>query len=166
MTKKKWIIVTCCTIAAAVLCTAVYGEKSGKVSLPAAIEAAVKAVLPNAVIEKGQKEEEKIAIYEVKVKEGDKPSEVELTEDGTILKIESDEAMDKLPAAVANAIKAQNAKIKRTGKGIEYAQLKPVKLDTPATIYEAELIKDGKEYEYKIAADGTILKQELDTDAD
>jgi hypothetical protein len=31
----------------------------------------------------------------------------------------------------------------------------------PVTTYEAEITKDGKETEIKVAADGTILKQEV-----
>ena len=47
-------------------------------------------------------------------------------------------------------------------KGVEYAQLKLVKLDTPITTYEGKISKDGKTIEIKVAADGTIIKQETE----
>jgi hypothetical protein len=167
MIKKTWIVIGLCITVAAMLCAIAYAEKGEKeCSLPAAVEAAVKALLPNAVIEKSNKEEKEVKTYEVKVKDGNKESEVKLTTDGTVMGVESVEVMDTLPAAVAQAIKAQNAKVKKVEKEIEYAQLKVVKLDTPVTSYEAEIIKDGKETEIKIAADGTILKQEVEEKKD
>jgi len=58
------------------------------------------------------------------------------------------------------------SQIKEVGKEVEYAQLKVVKLDAPVTSYEAEIIKDGKEVELEIAADGTIIKQETEKKKD
>lgn len=160
MVKKNWIAIICCVAVAVLLCTVTYAEKGEKKgSLPAAIEAAVKALFPNAVIEKSEKEEEEVKMYEVELKEGDKKSTAKLTEDGTLVEIESVETIEALPAAVANVIKAQNGKIKNIEKAVEHAQLKVVKLDAPVTSYETEIIKDGKEIEIKIAADGTILEQ-------
>jgi len=49
--------------------------------------------------------------------------------------------------------------VSKVEKSVEYAQLKVVKLVTPVTSYEAEIIKDGKKIEMEIAIDGTILKQ-------
>ena len=61
MVKKNWIVIGLCITAAIMLCTAAYGEKGGEeCSLPAAIEAAVKALLPNGVITDSKKEEEEI----------------------------------------------------------------------------------------------------------
>jgi len=160
MTRKTWIVIGCCVAVIAMLCAVTYAEKGEKGSLPAAIEAAVKAILPNAAIEKSKMEEEEIKAYEINVKDNNKEAEVTVAEDGAaLLNVEYTEAMDTVPAAVAAAIKAQNAEVKEIVKEVEYAQLKVVKLDAPVTSYEAEVIKDGKKIEIKFAADGTILKQ-------
>ena len=160
MVRKNWIVIGLCITAAVMLCTAAYGEKGEKkCSLPPAIEAAVKAFFPNAVIDESKKDKESVKTYEVDVKDGSKESEVTVAEDGTVLDVDSDETMDTLPAAVAQTIEAQNAELKEVVKEVEYAQLKVVKLDTPVTSYEVEIIKDDEKIELKIAADGTILKQ-------
>jgi hypothetical protein len=162
MVKKSWIVIGLCVVAAIMLCAAAYGEKGGeKCSLPAAIEAAVKALLPNGVITGSKKEEEEIKVYEVEVKDGNVESDVKIDKDGTVIEVESDNSLDAVPAAVAETIKAQNAEVKEVDKEVEYAQLKVVKLDTPITTYEAEIIKDGKKIEIEIAADGKIIEQEV-----
>lgn len=163
MTRKTWIVIGLCIAVAAMLCAVAYGEKGEKkCSLPAAVQAAVKALFPNGVISESKQEEEEIKAYEVEVKNDGKESDVKLAEDGTVIEVESDETIDTVPAAVAAAIKAQNAKIKEVGKEVKYAQLKVVKLDAPVTSYEAEIIKNGKKIELEIAADGTIIKQETE----
>jgi len=166
MVRKNWIVIVCCIAAAAVLCTVTYAEKGEKGSLPAVVQAAVKALLPNAVIGESSKEEEEIEMYEVKVKDAGKESDVKLAEDGTVVEVESIETIDALPAEVAKTFKAQDAKIKKVEKAVEYAQIKVVKLDVPITTYEAKITKDGKETEIKVAADGTIIKQETEKKKD
>ncbi|MGA2916664.1 MAG: hypothetical protein ABSE89_11625 [Sedimentisphaerales bacterium] len=167
MVKKSWIVIGLCIAVAVMLSAVVYAEKGEKeCSLSAAAQAAVKALFPNAMIEKSEMEEKEVKVCEVKVKDGNKESEVKLTGDGTVMEVESIEAVDTVPATVAQTIKAQNAEVKKVEKEVEYAQLKVVKLDTPVTSYEAEIIKDGKEIEIEIAADGTILKQEVEKKKD
>jgi hypothetical protein len=167
MVKKNWIVIVCCVAIVAVLCAVTYAEKGDlKGSLPAAVQAAVKTLFPNAAIDKSSKEEEEMEMYEVKIKDAGKESEVKLAEDGTVVEVESIEAIDALPEAVAKTLKAQDAKIAKAEKSVEHAQLKLVKLDTPVTTYEAKIKKDGKEVEIKVAADGTILKQEQKKEKD
>jgi hypothetical protein len=86
---------------------------------------------------------------------------VTIAEDGTAIDAEYTEAMDTVPPAVAAAIKAQNAEVKEVVRVVEYAQIKVVKLATPVTSYEAEIVKDGRKMEVEFAADGKILKQEV-----
>jgi hypothetical protein len=166
MTRKTWIVIGCCVAVAVMLCAAVYAEKDKKeCSLSAAAQAAVKALFPNSKIEKCKMDEEEIKMCEVELKdgdkEGDKESQVKLTDDGTVAKVETDETLDAVPAAVAQAFKAQGGEVNEVKKGLEYAQLKLVKLDTPITTYEAEITKDGKKIEIKVAADGKIIEQEV-----
>ena len=40
------------------------------------------------------------------------------------------------------------------------------KLDRPKVTYEAEIIKDGKESEVKIASDGKLLSKKVEDDDD
>jgi len=167
MVRKNWIVIGLCIAVAAMLCAVAYGEKGEKkCSLPAAVQAAVKALFPNAVIEKSEKEEEEVVMYEAKIKDGGKESDVVLAADGTVMEVESAEDINAVPAAVAQTIKAQDGKVNKVEKIVEHAQLKVVKLDTPITTYEAKITKDGKEIEIKIAADGTILKQETEKKKD
>ncbi|MGA2915701.1 MAG: hypothetical protein ABSE89_06715 [Sedimentisphaerales bacterium] len=165
MIKKNLVVIGLCAAVAAILCAAAYAEKDEKeCSLSAAAQAAVKTLFPNAKIEKCKMDEEEMKMCEVELKagdkEGDKESQVKLTDDGTVAEVETDETMDAVPAAVAQTLKSQGGEVKEVKKGVTYAQLKLVKLDTPITVYEAEITKDGEKVEIKVAADGTIIKQE------
>jgi hypothetical protein len=161
MVRKNWIIITCCVAIVAMVCAVSYAEKAEKGSIPAVIEAAIKALIPNAVLGQGGKEQEPVNVYEVKIKDGSKEADVTVAEDGTAINAEYTESLDSVPPAVADVIKAQKAEVKEVVKLVEYAQIKVVKLDTPATSYEAEVVKDGKKTEMKIAADGKILEQKV-----
>lgn len=163
MSKKSWNVLVCFIIVAAVICTISYAEKcEKKCSLPEAVAAALKALMPDAIIESSDKEEETVYMYEAKLKEGQKEYDIKLAEDGTLVEVESIETLDSVPAAVAETIKSQNAEIKKIEKAIEHAQIKVVKLENPVTIYEAKIVKDGKEVEIKMNADGKIMKQETE----
>jgi uncharacterized membrane protein YkoI len=161
MVKKNWIVIVCCVALIAMVCAVSYAEKGGKSSIPAVVEAAVKALVPNATIVKSKLGEEKVSAYEIDVNDGSRESEVTIAEDGTAIDAEYTEAMDTVPPAVAAAIKAQNAEVKEVVRVVEYAQIKVVKLATPVTSYEAEIVKDGRKMEVEFAADGKILKQEV-----
>jgi hypothetical protein len=160
MVKRNWIVIGLCIAAAVILCTAAFGERcEKKCSLPAAVETAVKALFPKATIDESKMDRESVKMYEVDIKDGDKESDVTVSEDGIVSEVTTEEALDALPAAVAQSIKAQNGEVKEVEKEIKYAQVKVVKLDTPITSYEAKITKDNETIEVKIAADGTILKQ-------
>ncbi len=164
MVRKNWIVIACCAALVAIVCTVSYGEKcekgEKKCSLPAAIEAAVKALFPKGVISESKKDEEEIKAYKVEVKDSNHETDVKLAEDGTVIEVESEATIDTVPAAVAATIKAQNAKVEEVSKEVQYAKVQIVKLDTPITTYSADVIKDGKKIELKIAADGKIIEQE------
>lgn len=166
MVRKTWIVL-CCVAIAAMLCAVTYAEKCEKGSVPAAIQAAIKALFPNASIAKCDMEEESTPVCEVKTKDGSNESDVKLAVDGTVMEVESFEAIDALPEAVAKTFKAEDAKLSKVEKAVEYAQLKVVKLETPITTYEAKITKDGKKVEIKVAADGTIiLKKDAEKEKD
>jgi hypothetical protein len=160
MARRNQIVIVLCIAAAVTLSITAFGGKcEKKCSLPAAAEAAVKELFPNATVDESKIDRESVKVYEVEVKEGDKESDITVSEDGIVSEVTTDETLDTLPAAVAQAIEAQNGEVKEVEKEVKYAQLKMVKLDTPITSYEAKIVKDDETIEVKIAADGTILKQ-------
>jgi hypothetical protein len=162
MVRRNWILAVLCIAAAVLLCNSAFGGKCEKKgSLPAAVEAAVKALYPNAVIEETKVEMESVKAYEVEVEDGSAEHEITIAEDGTVMEVSSEESMDSLPAAVAQTIEAQNAEVKEIEKEVEYAEVVVVELDVPKTTYEVELIKDGEEIELEIGEDGTILEEEV-----
>ncbi len=164
MFRKKWFVIVCCIALTAIVGTVTYaekGEKAEKGSLPAAIEAAVKALFPNGTITESEKEKEGVKVYKVEVKDANTETDVKVAKDGTVMEIESEASLATVPAAVAEAIKAQNAEVKEVSKEVEYAKVQVVKLDTPVTTYSADIIKDGQKIELEIAADGKILEQEV-----
>ena len=160
MARRNRIVIVLCIAAAVMLCTAAFGEKGeNKGALPAAVEAAIKALFPKATVDESKMDQESLRVYEVGIKDVNKEYDVTVSEDGVAAEVCNEETLDTLPAAVAQAIKAQNGEVKEAEKEVKYAQLKMVKLDTPVTSYEAKIIKDDKTIEIKIAVDGTILKQ-------
>ena len=150
-------------LACAMMYAAVYaGKHKGKKTwLPEAVKAAIKASYPGAEIEELEKEYEGVKVYEVELEQNEKEMEVTFAKDGTIVGVETEVSMERLPQAVSKAIteKAGGAKIKKVEKEVIYAVVKLVKLDAPKTVYEAKFIKDGKKCEIEVAADGTVLKQ-------
>src|SRR5262245_62155278 len=61
-------------------------------------------------------------------------------------------SLDKVPAAVKATIEkeSQGAKLKEIHKETEGGK----------TIYEAEIVKDGNEFQIHVAGDGTVTKRE------
>jgi hypothetical protein len=111
------------------------------VSLPDAVKAAISAVYPEAEIEESQVEEE-----------------------GKIIEKETEVALSAVPAAVRAAIaKAyEGGEIEEVTEEVTYWVVTLKRLEAPETTYEAEVVKEGKEIEIELAADGTILEQEVE----
>ncbi len=163
MVRRNRAFIILCIAAAVMLSVRAYGGKCGKKNaLPAAVEASVKALFPNAAVDESKMEKDSVTAYEVEVEDGNNEYDVTVAEDGTVMEVSNEETMDTLPAAVVQTIEAQNAEVKEVEKEVEYAVLKVVKLDIPKTTYEVKIIKDGEEIELDIAADGTILGQETE----
>ena len=161
MVRKNWILIGCVVAVAALVCAVTYAEKSEtKDALPSAVQSAVKALFPKAVIEKSTKEEASIGAYEVELKDNGKAASVNVGENGTVIEVETTVDMNALPDAVKKTLKAQDVNVPTVDKAVTYAELKLVELKAPVTTYEVKVTKDGKESEIKIAANGKILKQE------
>lgn len=109
-------------------------------------------------------EKEGLRVYEVELEENEDEFDVTVAPDGTIVEIETEISLDDVPAAVKAAIlaAADGAKVEEVSKEVTYAVVTLVKLKEPQTSYEAELVKDGKEVEIEVAADGTVLAMEAE----
>lgn len=165
---KHWKMVCFMVLIAAIVCVVTYAG-ANKVSLPAAVKAAIEKAYPGAEIEEAEVEEEGLKLYEVELEQASgQEVEVTVAPDGTIVEVETEVAVENLPQAVAKAITQAGggAKIKEAGKEVTYAVVRLVKLDTPRITYEAELIKDGKTSEIEVAEDGTVLELKAKDDDD
>jgi biopolymer transport protein ExbD len=157
MAKKKMIVIV---IILAVICAAVYAKKhDGKIELPKAVKAAIKALYPAGNIEKSEMKKKCLELYEVKLKANGVEEEVILDADGNVVAVETKEKINGLPAAVEKAA-ASKGKIVKAEKKVVHAKYKLVKLDAPVTKYEVKVEKKGKTIELKIDNDGKILKEE------
>jgi uncharacterized membrane protein YkoI len=110
-------------------------------------------------------------IYEARVEVNGKTVEIEVDAAGNVLKVEADEddddddddneqvvSLDKLPEAARTALMnaAEGGDIKEVESEQENGQ----------TIYEAEVVINGQEYEIKVSADGKVLEKKADKDDD
>jgi len=147
------------------------GQKASKrkrLVLPAAAAAAVKKAFPKASIEEVEREEVSLALYEVEIEQGDSEAEITVTSDGQIVEVEKEVAASALPKAVAMTLKklAGGAKVEEIERVEVHAVLKLVKLAKVKVVYEAEFVRDGKEVEVRIGADGKLLATVIDDDED
>jgi len=161
---KHWKSVGLVLLVGVMVCAVTYAGKCKKVRLPDAVKAAISALYPEAVIEEAKVEKEGLKVYEIELKLNGQEFEVTVAPDGTIIETDSEVAINGLPDAVKAAIiqAAAGAEIKDIDEEITYWVVTLKKLETPETTYEAELIKDGKEIEIELAADGTILKEKVE----
>ena len=160
-TGMKWVVVIA---AVSLLCPMSYGEKDKEsLGLSAAFKAVVKALFPMASVERVKTEIEGIPVIEIELKDGQKNCSIDLAEDGTVISVETQVSAKGLPAAVAKAIKAKvgDAKISTIEREEIRAVVKLVVLEKPETVYETKFVKDGKEYELKVAASGAVLAMTL-----
>jgi uncharacterized membrane protein YkoI len=92
--------------------------------------------------------------YKVEYKKDGREFELQVDDDGKVLETEEILAMEDLPPAVLETVKAESAG----------GEIKELALETEdgKTFYEVEFEKDGKEHEVKIAEDGTVLEREIE----
>jgi hypothetical protein len=140
-------------------------DKCGK--LPDAVKAVINAEYPGAEIEEVKAEKECIKVYEVELEMGEEEVELEISADGKIIEKETELSLSEVPAGVKAAIEGacEGGEIEEVTKEVTYWVVTLKKLETPKTTYEAEVVKDGKEIEIEVAADGTVIEQK-DEDED
>jgi hypothetical protein len=143
----------------AMVCAITYAEKGG-VTLPAAIKSAIQAAYPQATVGKADTEKE-FEVYEVVITQNSKESELTVTPEGAIIEMEAKIDKANIPDAVSKALTAaaQGAEIKEVEQQTAYYVIKAVKLEKPEMAYTADLVKDGKQCEVKIAANGTVIEK-------
>ena len=129
---------------------------------------AIKKAFPQAKIVQVEPERKSVVLYEVELTRDGGEVEVLVTSDGQIVAAESEIGKDDLPAAVAAAVAkhAGDAEIKEIEKAEIRAALQFVALETPQVVYEVEFLRDGREVELKIDADGKILGKEVEDEED
>jgi hypothetical protein len=125
--------------------------------LPPKVADAVKARFPGAKFLKITKEmENNEVIYDIEMTVGTKKHEMDCKEDGTLVDIQNEIEISKLPAAVTRAIKAKhpNCTIKEAGEILVVKDKKEtldhyeVLIDTP----------DKKEIELTVSLDGSKIE--------
>ena len=120
-------------------------------SLPAAVQTTVKAQTQGAVIHNISKEiENGKTVYEIETKVGTRSRDMIVGADGALMVVESQVALDSLPAAVRSTI------VKSTGKG-KIAVLESVTLGDSLAYYEAQIVTAGKRSEVKVDPAGHVI---------
>jgi hypothetical protein len=132
-------------------------------NLPAPVLKALKDNRPGAEIDKLSIEKEHgVTVYDFEFKASQ--GEMDVTEDGTVLDVETVIQMTELPEAVAATIRreAKGGAIKQLTRSEVRAEIvtdggkaRVSRLATPKYVYEAEFSKG----EIEVAADGTIIKK-------
>lgn len=129
--------------------------------IPKSVMTALKAKFPKAVIDKWTREKEAGKVmYDIEFKQDGRKFEADIFEDGTIHNWEKEIDAKDVPEAVLKAVekKYPKARIK------EIMQVTEV-MDKKETLegYEVVLVSaDKKDVELMVAADGTILEEEVD----
>ncbi|KPK59788.1 MAG: hypothetical protein AMK73_08455 [Planctomycetes bacterium SM23_32] len=139
--------------------------------LPQPARAAIRDAFPEAIVKQVEAEREMgLTLYEVELVQNGQEVEVEVSADGVIAEVQVSVKAEELPPAVADAIlrAADGAKVPELEKVEIRATPELATLDEPQVVYEAEFSRDGKEYEIRIASDGTVieLKEEQGEDHD
>jgi len=106
-------------------------------------------------------------LYEAELTYEGREVEVEVTPDGMIAQIEREVTMAEVPPAVADAITraAGDGKIEEIERTEVFAvgqEGQVVPLTPTKVFYEAEFEKGCREYEVRVAPDGTVLGTESD----
>lgn len=153
---RRWMVPGVVLILMVVLNGCAMFSKEVKLEdVPPAAQAVIQSHTSGGMIEEitCEKEEGK-HLYKVEYKKDGREFELKVDDEGNVLEIEESMKMEDLPPAVQETVKAESA----GGK------IKELVLETEKgkTFYEVEFKKDGKEYEVKIAEDGTVLERETE----
>lgn len=127
--------------------------------VPPVVMSAVRTRFPNATATEASREvKDAQTLYEVTLKAGTRQIDVTSTAEGELIEVEGALTQSDLPAAVTSAISAKYP-------GAQYRIVEDVSTSDPSAprrnYFEVLLETAGKRFiEVKIAADGTMLKEE------
>ncbi len=132
------------------------GTKEEKITadkLPKKVMDAVKSWFPEPKFTSLTKETtDGKVVYDLEFKYKDRKYEMDIKEDGTVLEIEKEVAVNDLPQAASNALKAKYAKSKiKEAMEVNLVSGKDLKLDHYEVILE---MADGKTREVTVTPDG------------
>ena len=167
--KKRYLNTIICAVILLVIGISQARDVSKKTTtIPDFAKNVVSALFPSAKIEKVEAEPESIKVFEVDLTQPGKACSVNVTAEGRVLSLETEETENSIPAAVAKTIKqtAGKSKIEIIEKEEIREEIKIVKLPEPMIIYEAKYIKDGKIHEVKIDINGKVLGVQIAEDED
>jgi uncharacterized membrane protein YkoI len=156
------VIPVCAALLLALSVVALAADKAEKLDpgkLPEKISAAINGRFPGAQVTSAEKENEggKV-VFDIELKQGGKKYEMDLQEDGTIIEVEKEIELGKLPAAGVKAIEAKYPK--STIKEIMEVNKVEGKKETPIN-YEVTIeTADKKSEEILLNLDGTIKVEE------
>src|SRR6267142_1035278 len=132
-------------------------EKVDASKLPPKVAEALKERFPGATITQVTKETENgEVIYDIEMIKDGKKHEMDCKEDGTLVDIQNEIAVQDLPAAAVNAIKAKypNSTIKEVGEILVVKDKKETRDHFEVIIETA----DKKEVELTVSLDGTKIE--------
>ena len=132
-------------------------EKVDASKLPPKVAEALKTRFPGATITQVTKETENgEVIYDIEMTKDGKKHEMDCKEDGTLVDIQNEIAVQDLPAAAVNAIKAKypNSTIKEVGEILVVKDKKETRDHFEVIIDTA----DKKEVELTVSLDGTKIE--------
>ena len=129
-------------------------KKIERSDLPAAVEKTVAAQSKGATIHGFSKETEKgKTTYEVQMTVNGHTKDLEVDENGAVIEVEEQVALEALPTEVRIALQA------RAGKG-RITKVESVTKKDRLVAYEAQVDTDGKKSEVQVGADGKPLDHE------
>ena len=140
--------------------------EEAEIELPAAVQEAIEANVPDAEIDFVEvTEEDGITLYDIEFK-ADR-GEIEVAADGTVIDVVTIITMEELPEAAVQVIQGATKGI--TIKRLEKSEVRSeivkegetsviITHETPYYIYEAELEKDGQTGEMSVDAEGNIVE--------
>ena len=136
--------------------------------LPPAVASVIRKTFPGAKVRKVERERRSIIVYEVEMRRGRKEMEVEVTRGGRIIAVENSVSKGDLPKAVMDAIvaEARGGRIKEIEKVETRSVLGLLKLKKPKVVFEAEILRNGREMEIEVDSRGKVLRRAQEEDDD
>lgn len=157
-----WTALAC--LVAFGLGNATRADDDDEARLPRAVWKAIEAAFPGTDVDDADEEELELTVFEVTLKQGEDVFEAVITQDGTVMTVETECKQAALPPiAAAELLKlVGDGQLKTLERYERRARLGAIALPRPEVLYEAEYTKDGREYEVLIDGKGQVVEQDDD----